>query len=106
MFRTVLTLQSSPADAQNLIEHYAKFEVMAEGIRQAGALECELCVSTDDPGDLLVISLWNSEADYQVWLGHPVRAQVTAEIRANMPRMAGKVYRIEDKVTRVTLGLE
>lgn len=105
MFRTVLILRSTPEDARKLIEHYAEFEVMAEGIRQAGALECELCVSVDDPGDFIVTSLWPDESAYQTWINHPVRARVTAEILDHMPEMAGKVYRVEDKVTRQSLGL-
>lgn len=106
MFRTVLTLKTTPENATNLIEHYAKLEVMAEGIRQAGALECELCISVDDPGDFIVTSLWPNEAAYQTWIDHPVRARVTADILDLMPAMSGKVYRVEDKVTRESLELD
>lgn len=106
MFRTVLILKSTPDNAQKVIDHYAEFEVMAEGIRQAGALECELCVSVDDPGDFIVTSLWPDEAAYQTWIDHPVRAKVTADILDYMPVMSGKVYRVEDRVTRKSLGLD
>jgi len=106
MFRTVLILKSTPEDAQKVMDHYAEFEVMAEGIRQAGALECELCVSVDDPGDFIVTSLWPDEAAYQTWIDHPVRAKVTVDILDYMPVMSGKVYRVEDRVTRKSLGLD
>ena len=105
MFRSVLILKSTPEEAEKLRKHYDEFEVMAEGIRQSGALECEFCVSVDDPGDILVISLWPSEKHYQHWIEHPVRARVTADIRDSMPFVAGKVYRVEDKVTQADLGL-
>jgi heme-degrading monooxygenase HmoA len=106
MFRTILTLDTPPEKTQQLIDHYAKYEVIAEGVRQAGALSCEFCVSVDNPGALIAIALWPSERDYQNWIEHPVRAKVTEGIAEFMPYASGKVYRVIDQVTRESLGLD
>lgn len=106
MFRAILILKAAPEQAEALIDHYAQYEVMAEGIRQAGGLECELCIAEDNPGDMAVISLWPSREAHQLWLDHPVRARITAPISHMMPEAHGRVYRVEDRVSRASLGLE
>lgn len=98
MIRTVLTLSADAETAEQLKQHYRDAEVMANAIRHAGALSSELCVSTADPGDIIVLALWPDEAAYETWINHPVRDQVTAEIRQFMPSMSGKVYQVEDSV--------
>lgn len=105
MFRTILTLSTPQESTQKLIDHYAEYEVIAEGVRQAGALSCEFCVSTEDPGELIAIALWPSEQDYQNWINHPVRAKITEGIAEFMPYASGKVYRVIDQVSRESLGL-
>lgn len=99
MIRSLLTISVPAEQGPEVIARYAELGVLEAAIRESGALSCELSQSTSDPGSLIAVALWETSADYENWLAHPVR-QRNIEAMSDIAMVpSGSVYEVRAVAT-------
>ncbi|RKQ85364.1 quinol monooxygenase YgiN [Mycolicibacterium mucogenicum 261Sha1.1M5] len=102
MIKSILRIQVSSPLAEEVIDRYAKLEVLETSILESGALACELAQSTTDEGSLIVSALWKDEAAYAHWLANPSRERIAAAMGDLTMLMTGETYRVRASVSAPT----
>jgi heme-degrading monooxygenase HmoA len=102
VYKSVLTLQALPGRRDDVLEVFARLDILRRSLRQDGAIDTTLTASLADEDLVRVISSWESPEAYQGWLDNPDRAEITAELYPLLavPADAG-TYRIVDSATAV-----
>ncbi|MDR1214335.1 MAG: antibiotic biosynthesis monooxygenase [Propionibacteriaceae bacterium] len=80
MYRSLLYLNVKPGQTEALIEWYKEVDSLGMAVRLAGCVSTEIYPLPDQPDRLLVTALWRDRDDYQGWVDHPYRKQLTAGI--------------------------
>lgn len=102
MIKSILKIQVSNSLAEEVIERYARLEVLETSIRESGALMCELAQSTTDGGSLIVSALWKDEAAYSHWLANPSRGRIANGMGDLTMLTTGEIYRVRASVAAPT----
>ncbi|MDR2374116.1 MAG: antibiotic biosynthesis monooxygenase [Bifidobacteriaceae bacterium] len=80
MYRSLLYLNVKPGRVGDLLDWYRDVDSLGLAVRLAGCVSTEIYPLPDEPDRLLVTALWREEGDYQRWVDHPVRKQMTQGI--------------------------
>jgi heme-degrading monooxygenase HmoA len=97
MYTSVLTLQALPGRRDELLDVFARLDVLRRSLRAPGAIDTTLTAALGDADLVRVISKWESPEAYQGWLDHPDRETITAELYPLLAVPAdAATYRIVD----------
>lgn len=80
MYRSLLYLNVKPGRVDDLIEWYKEVDSLGMAVKLVGCVSTEIYPLPDEPGRLLVTALWRDRDDYQRWVDHPYRRQLTGGI--------------------------
>lgn len=80
MTRSVLVIRAKPGRRDELVELFARLQVLEKARRQEGFVSCEVQIPTDGDEHVLVTALWTSPDAYQGWLDNPVREEMRPEL--------------------------
>jgi quinol monooxygenase YgiN len=97
MVRSVLVLRARSGRRDDVVELFARLDILREASAVPGFVAAELQVALDGPDELLVTATWDSAASYDTWLESPVRERMRPaleELLAEPP--VGRVYELVD----------
>jgi heme-degrading monooxygenase HmoA len=80
MYRSLLYLDVKPGRVAELIEWYREVDSLGKAVELVGCVSTEIYPLPDEPNRLLVTALWRHRDDYQRWVEHPYRRQLTSGI--------------------------
>lgn len=100
-YTSLLTLGVAPDRVDAVVARYKELLVIEMAIEHAGAISGELSCRRAD-GQILVIAHWPSAQAYQTWLDHPIRAQISGQMRDLVTVAYGEVFEVEFRVTEKT----
>jgi quinol monooxygenase YgiN len=103
MIRSVLTLRTTPENAERILELYRDQEILKESMELTRSLGSDIAVATDGSGEVVVTALWPDEAGYQEWLDHPKRGRTAPELSQLISGAeigVGRLYLIDHNVSR------
>jgi len=106
MIRSVLTLHTAPAQAEQVLELYRREAILQESLDLTRALSSEVAASVDGSGEIIVTALWPDAAAYQEWLDHPNRGRTAPELSALLADArigVGRLYSVDHRVTRTEI---
>ncbi|MCG7300918.1 hypothetical protein MHJ85_06540 [Brevibacterium ravenspurgense] len=101
MYRSVLTLRTTPERAQEILELYRAEKILQESLDATRQISSDIAVSDD--GEVIVTANWPDENGYQEWLDHPQRTRTAPELNALLEGAEvgiGKLYKIDHGVSR------
>lgn len=101
MYRSVLTLRTTPERAQEILELYRAEKILQESLDVTRQISSDIAVSED--GEVVVTANWPDENGYQEWLDHPQRNRAVPELNALLEGAEigiGKLYKIDHGVSR------
>jgi heme-degrading monooxygenase HmoA len=90
-----LYLNVKPGLTDALVEWYKEVDSLGMAVELADCVSTEIYALPDQPDRLLVTALWRERDDYQRWVDHPFRQQLTAGINQY----------IDDTFTEASKGL-
>ncbi|MGN7978910.1 putative quinol monooxygenase [Microbacterium sp. 22195] len=106
MIRSVLTLHTSPAQADAVLELYRREEILQESLDLTRALSSEIATAIDGSGEIIVTAEWPDEAAYQEWLDHPNRGRTGPELSALLADArigVGRLFKVDHRVSRTEI---
>lgn len=80
MFKVMIKRTAPPGKEKALLDLITQLRVMASG--QSSYISGETLLSTGHPGEFLVISVWDKEADWKKWCANEQRQELQAKIDA------------------------
>jgi quinol monooxygenase YgiN len=80
MYRSLLYLNVKPGKVGALIDWYREVDSLGQAVKLVGCVSTEIYPLPDEPNRLLVTALWRNQEDYQRWVDHPYRKQLTGGI--------------------------
>ncbi|MGQ7311556.1 hypothetical protein ACUOFU_07625 [Microbacterium arabinogalactanolyticum] len=106
MIRSVLTLHTSPVQADSVLELYRREAILQESLDLTRAVSSEIATAVDGSGEIIVTAVWPDEAAYQEWLDHPNRARTSPELSALLADArigVGRLYEVDHRVSRTEI---
>lgn len=103
MYRSVLTLRTTPENAERILELYRRERILQESLDLTRQVSSDIAVAADGSGEVIVTANWPDEAGYQEWLDHPQRSRTAPELSALLADAeigVGKVYVVDHGVAR------
>ena len=103
MIRSVLTLRTTPENAERILELYRRESILQESLDLTRQMSSDIAVAADGSGEVIVTAEWPDEAGYQEWLDHPRRGRTAPELEsllADAEIGVGRLYRIDHGVQR------
>jgi heme-degrading monooxygenase HmoA len=80
MLKVMIKRTAPPGKEKTLLDLIAQLRMMASG--QSGYISGETLLDTAHPGEFLVISIWDKEADWKKWNANEQRQQLQEKIDA------------------------
>ncbi|WP_166985684.1 hypothetical protein [Canibacter zhoujuaniae] len=104
MYRSILTIKTTPEQAEKLLQLYRDEEVLRESLNLTRQVSSDIAVAADGSGEILVTANWPDERGYQEWLDHPKRDRLAPEfdeiLGSEVEVGAGRQYIVDHAVTR------
>ncbi|MDV6284065.1 putative quinol monooxygenase [Rhodococcus jostii] len=73
---TILTLHVPRERSGDVVHYYARARILEE----SGAVSAQLCVTSDDPGTVVVVARWPDTSAYEAWQAAPARSEFSQGI--------------------------
>ena len=102
MIRSILTLKTDPARAEQILALYRVEGILEESLELTRGVASEISVATDGSGEIMVTALWPDEAAYQEWLDHPKRERAAPNLRPLLSHAeigVGKLFRVDHEAS-------
>lgn len=80
MIRTQLYLKPRPGCVQEVLDLYARREILERSLAQAGCIAAEIRIQLPHRQNVVVSAVWESEEAYQSWVQNPSRALDVEEL--------------------------
>ena len=80
MLKVMIRRTAPPGKEKALLDLITQLRMMASG--QNGYISGETLLGTGHPGEFLVVSVWDSEADWKKWNANEQRQELQAKIDA------------------------
>jgi hypothetical protein len=106
MIRSVLTLHTSPEQADSVLKLYRREQILQESLDLTRAVSSEIATAIDGSGEIIVTAVWPDEAAYQEWLDHPNRGRTAPELSALLADARigiGRLYEVDHRVSRTEI---
>lgn len=103
MYRSVLTLRTTPEQAERILELYRREQILQESLDLTRQLSSDIAVAADGSGEIVVTANWPDEHGYQEWLDHPMRSRTAPELQALLADAeigVGRLYAVDHGVSR------
>ena len=103
MIRSVLTLRTTPENAERILELYRRESILQESLDLTRQISSDIAVAADGSGEVIVTAEWPDEAGYQEWLDHPQRSRTAPELSALLAYAeigVGRLFRVDHGVKR------
>ncbi|MEJ5358294.1 MAG: antibiotic biosynthesis monooxygenase family protein [Desulfobacterales bacterium] len=81
----ILIRRSLPEEADALVQELLR-ELRMLAMKQEGYISGETLQRVDLPGEVLVISTWESVEAWEKWFGNPIRRELQAKIDRRLGR--------------------
>lgn len=105
MFRSVLTLRTTPEKAERILELYRRELILQESLDLTRQLSSDIALAADGSGEIIVSAEWPDEQGYQEWLDHPQRSRTAPELQELLEGAeigVGRLFRVDHRVERAS----
>lgn len=102
MIRSVLALRAPAGRGSELVETFARLDVLGAASEIPGFVRGELQGRCDDEDAMLVTAVWTSETAYEQWLRSPVRSEINRRLTPVLEheRLDAVLYQLVLEVSR------